>query len=41
MKTYKNYTKNQKSRRNDPNIRKIKNGEVVSRWSDTNLTCKE
>ena len=34
MKTYKNYLHNQKMRRSFPNVRKIRNGEAVSYWTD-------
>jgi hypothetical protein len=33
MKTYKNYLRNQKMRR-ELNVRKIKNGEAVTYWTD-------
>lgn len=32
-KTYKNYTNNQQIR-SDPNVRKIRNGEVISTWDE-------
>lgn len=33
-KTYKSYTRNQQLRQADPNIRKIRDGNVVSVWVD-------
>ena len=34
MKKYKNYVKNQALRRNDPFIRKIRGGKVVTRYAE-------
>jgi hypothetical protein len=36
-KQYKRYLKNQKLRRDNPNIRKIRNGKAVSFWSENNV----
>lgn len=33
MKTYKNYFKNMKLRRTNPNVRKIKNGQAITFWT--------
>ena len=37
MKKYKNYLKNQKLRKSNPNIRKIRNGKVVAFWSEKKM----
>jgi len=38
MKTSKNYLRNQTLRRNNPDIRKIVNEKIVSRWSEPDDT---